>query len=56
MIEVIGKGDEVVIFGGLLGKIIKVNEIILLLEVVLGVELQVQCLFIVQVLFKGIVK
>ena len=55
MIEAVGKGDEVVTSGGLLGKITKVNETILSLEVASGVELQVQRSAIVQVLPKGTV-
>jgi preprotein translocase subunit YajC len=56
MIEAVAKGDEVVTSGGLLGKITKVNETFLTLEVASGVELQVQRSAIVQVLPKGTVK
>ena len=56
MIEAIGKGDEVVTSGGLLGKITKVGESFLTLEVASGVELQVQRQAVVQVLPKGTVK
>jgi len=56
MIEAIVKGDEVVTSGGLLGKISKVGESYLTLEVAAGVELQVQRGAIVQVLPKGTVK
>ncbi len=56
MIEAIAKGDEVVTSGGLLGKISKINESILTLEVASGVELQVQRSAVVQVLPKGTVK
>jgi preprotein translocase subunit YajC len=56
MIEAIAKGDEVVTSGGLLGKISKVGESFLTLEVASGVELQVQRSAVVQVLPKGTVK
>ena len=56
MIEAVGKGDEVVTSGGLLGKITKVSESFLTLEVASGVELQVQRSAVVQVLPKGTVK
>jgi len=56
MIEAVAKGDEVVTSGGLLGKISKVGESFLTLEVATGVELQVQRSAVVQVLPKGTVK
>jgi len=56
MIEAIAKGDEVVTSGGLVGKISKVGESFLSLEVAAGVELQVQRGAVVQVLPKGTVK
>lgn len=56
MIEAIVKGDEVVTSGGLLGKISKVGESFLTLEVSSGVELQVQRSAVVQVLPKGTIK
>lgn len=56
MIEAIVKGDEVVTSGGLLGKVSKVGESFLSLEVSSGVELQVQRSAIVQVLPKGTIK
>ncbi|MDC8784580.1 preprotein translocase subunit YajC [Roseateles koreensis] len=56
MIEAVVKGDEVVTSGGLLGKISKVGESFLTLEVASGVELQVQRSAIVQVLPKGSIK
>jgi preprotein translocase subunit YajC len=56
MIEAIVKGDEVVTSGGLLGKITKVGDSFLTLEVASGVELQVQRGAVVQVLPKGTVK
>jgi preprotein translocase subunit YajC len=56
MIEAVAKGDEVVTSGGLLGKITKIGESFLTLEVASGVELQVQRSAVVQVLPKGTVK
>ena len=53
MIEAVAKGDEVVIAGGVLGRIAKVGDSYLGVEVANGVELQVQRGAIVQVLPKG---
>lgn len=55
MIEALAKGDEVVTGGGLLGKVTKVGETFLTIEVANGVELQVQRSAVVQVLPKGTV-
>lgn len=56
MVEAIGKGDEVVIGGGVLGRVAKVGETYLHVEVANGVELQVQRGSVVQVLPKGTFK
>ena len=56
MVEAIGKGDEVVIGGGVLGRVAKVGESYLNVEVANGVELQVQRASVVQVLPKGTFK
>jgi len=56
MIEALAKGDEVVIAGGVLGKIAKLGDSFLHIEVANGVELQVQRGAVVQVLPKGTVK
>jgi preprotein translocase subunit YajC len=53
MIEAITKGDEVVTAGGVIGKISKLGESFVHLEVANGVELQVQRSAITQVLPKG---
>lgn len=53
MIEAIAKGDEVATAGGLLGKITKLGESYLTLELTPGVEVQLQRSAIVQVLPKG---
>ena len=56
MIEALGKGDEIVTTGGLLGKVTKMGETFVSIEVANGVELQVQRSAIVQVLPKGTLK
>jgi preprotein translocase subunit YajC len=56
MVEAIGKGDEVVIGGGVLGRVAKIGENYLHVEVANGVELQVQRQSVVQVLPKGTFK
>ena len=53
MIDALAKGDEVVIAGGVLGRVAKMGESYLHVEVANGVELQVQRPSIVQVLPKG---
>ena len=56
MIEALAKGDEVVTAGGMLGKVTKLNESFLSLEIANNVEIQVQRTAVVQVLPKGTVK
>ena len=56
MIEAIAKGDEVVTAGGLLGKVNKLGESYVALEVAGNVEVQVQRTAITQVLPKGTIK
>ena len=56
MIEALAKGDEVVIGGGVLGRIAKLGDSTLHVEVANGVELQVQRSAVVQVLPKGTYK
>lgn len=56
MIEAITKGDEVVTAGGVLGKISKLGESFLGVEVANGVEIQIQRSAVVQVLPKGTIK
>ncbi len=53
MIEALAKGDEVVIAGGVLGRVAKLGDSYLHVEVADGVELQVQRPSVVQVLPKG---
>jgi preprotein translocase subunit YajC len=56
MIEAIAKGDEVVTAGGLIGKVSKLGDNFIHLEVANGVELQLQRSAITQVLPKGTMK
>lgn len=56
MIEALAKGDEVVTGGGLLGKVSKIGDSHVSLEIAAGVEVQVQRAAIVQVLPKGSIK
>jgi len=56
MIDALAKGDEVVTAGGLLGKVTKLGDGFLGLEVAGGVEVQVQRSAVVQVLPKGTMK
>lgn len=56
MIEALAKGDEVVTVGGLVGKIAKLGDNFVGLEVAGGVEVQVQRMAITSVLPKGSIK
>jgi len=56
MIDALAKGDEVVTAGGLLGRVAKLGETYVDVEVAKGVELQVQRSAVVQVLPKGTIK
>ena len=53
MIDALAKGDEVATAGGMLGKVTKLGEAYLTLELTEGVEVQLQRSAIVQVLPKG---
>ena len=53
MIDALAKGDEVVTTGGMLGKISKIGESFLTVEIATGVEIQVQRGAVIQVLPKG---
>jgi preprotein translocase subunit YajC len=53
MVEALAKGDEVIIAGGVLGKVSKIGETYIAVEVAAGVEVQVQRSSVVQVLPKG---
>ena len=56
MIDALAKGDEVVTAGGLLGKVSKLGEAHIGVEVASGVEVQLQRSAVVQVLPKGSLK
>ena len=56
MIDALGKGDEVVTAGGLIGRITKVADAFVSVEIASGVEVQCQRSAVVQVLPKGSVK
>jgi preprotein translocase subunit YajC len=53
MIEAIAKGDEIATAGGLLGKVTKLAEATVTIEIAAGVEVQLQRQAVVQVLPKG---
>lgn len=56
MVEALAKGDEVVTAGGLAGRISKLGDTYLGVEVAEGVEVQVQRNAVAQVLPKGTLK
>jgi preprotein translocase subunit YajC len=56
MIEALAKGDEVATAGGLIGKVTKLGDSFVAVEVASGVEVQIQRSAVVQVLPKGTVK
>ena len=56
MIDALAKGDEVVTAGGLLGKVSKLGDSHIGLELASGVEVQLQRSAVVQVLPKGTLK
>ena len=56
MIDALAKGDEVVTTGGVLGKVSKLGDTFVGLEVANGAEIQIQRGAVVQVLPKGSVK
>ena len=56
MISALAKGDEVITGGGLLGKVSKMGDTVIGLEVSSGVEIQVQRSAVIQVLPKGSIK
>jgi preprotein translocase subunit YajC len=56
MIDALAKGDEVVVGGGVIGRVAKLGDSFVHVEVASGVELQVQRAAVVQVLPKGTFK
>ena len=55
MVEALAKGDEVVTAGGVLGRVTRLGDSFLHVEIANGVEIQLQRSAIVQVLPKGTV-
>ena len=56
MIDALAKGDEVATAGGVLGKVTKLGEGYVSIEIANGVEVQLQRSAVVQVLPKGTIK
>ncbi len=56
MIDALAKGDEVATAGGLVGRVTKLGDTMLGVEIANGVEVQVQRSAVVQVLPKGTLK
>lgn len=56
MVDALAKGDEVVTSGGVVGKVSRLGESFLYLEIANGIEIQLQRGSVVQVLPKGSVK
>lgn len=56
MIDALAKGDEVVLGSGILGKVSKLGDSVIHVEIASGVEIQVQRPSVVQVLPKGSLK
>ncbi len=56
LIEQMGKGDEVVISGGLLGKVVRVDEQYAVLEIANNVQVKVQKASVAATLPKGTLK
>lgn len=56
MLEALAKGDDVIIAGGVLGRVVKLGDTYLNIEIANNVEIQVQRQSVVQVLPKGTYK
>jgi preprotein translocase subunit YajC len=56
MIDALAKGDEIITAGGFLGKVSKLGDGYLNVEIATGVEIQMQRSAVVQVLPKGSMK
>lgn len=56
MVEALGKGDEVVTAGGIVGKITKIGEVYATLEIADGTEIIVQKTAVATLLPKGTIK
>ena len=56
MIDALAKGDEIITAGGFLGKVSKLGDSFLSIELASGVEVQMQRSAVIQVLPKGTIK
>ena len=56
MVEALSKGDDVATSGGILGRVVDLDEQFLFIEIATGVKVQIQRSAVVQVLPKGSVK
>lgn len=56
MVEALSKGDDVATSGGILGRVVDLDEQFLFIEIAAGVKVQIQRSAVVQVLPKGTVK
>jgi preprotein translocase subunit YajC len=56
MVDALAKGDEVVTAGGMIGKVAKIGDLYIGVELASGVEVQMQRSAVAQVLPKGTVK
>ena len=56
MVDALAKGDEVATAGGLIGRVTKIGDTYLGVEIASGVEVQLQRTAVVQVLPKGTIK
>ena len=56
MLSALAKGDEVATSGGVLGKVTRLGDSLLSVEIASGVEVQLQRSAVVQVLPKGTIK
>lgn len=56
MIDALAKGDEVVTIGGIMGRITKIGDNVLHLEVASGVEVQIERGAVAKTLVKGTIK
>jgi preprotein translocase subunit YajC len=56
MVDALAKGDEIVTAGGMLGKVSKIGDAYIGVELAAGVEVQMQRQAVVQVLPKGTLK
>ncbi|MBD3610039.1 MAG: preprotein translocase subunit YajC [Gammaproteobacteria bacterium] len=56
MVAALGKGDEIVTNGGILGKIVNIGDMFLTVEVAEGIELKIQREMVAALMPKGTIK